>query len=165
MLTSILLVALQLSFFVKLTGFLFAPNLVLAGILAYAVLAQEKKSAWWVVIIPALILDLLVGRPFGFLTLSFWLTFYLIDWLARILFKQNDLPAIIFLTVLGILFFEFSLVGFVKLAAFFHLANKINFVWSYFYETIPLSVLSNGILCLVFIWLWQKIIPKIGGKI
>lgn len=147
--------ALQLTIFIRLFGFLFGPNLILAAILAYAVLPVEKKRKW-LILIPALILDLLVGRPFGFLTLSFWLSFCLVDWLARILFKQNDLPAIVSLTVFGILFFEFSLVSLIKLAGIFHLANKINFELFYFYGTIPLSVLGNGILCLIFIWLWQK---------
>ncbi len=164
-LISILLAVGQLTFFSKLAFWGFNPNLILAGILSYAIFGQEKKNQW-LVFIPALILDLLVGRPFGFLILSLWLTFYLIDWLARILFRQNDWPAIVLLIMSGVLFFELSLVGLIKLAGLLHLVNKINFEWFYFYGTIPLNILGNGIFCLFFIWVLQKIIfKKLGGKI
>ncbi|TSC53844.1 MAG: hypothetical protein LiPW39_42 [Parcubacteria group bacterium LiPW_39] len=155
----------QLTLFAKLAFLGFTPNLILAGILAYAVWRHEKKNKL-LILIPALFLDLLVGQPFGFFTLSIWLMFCLVDWLARILFRQNDLPAKICLIVLGILFFEFFLVGFVKLAEPLHLINKINFEGFRFYAAIPLSILGNGILCLFFVWILEKIISKkSGGKI
>lgn len=154
-----LLAVLQLTLFSKLAFWWFSPNLILAVILAYGI-SRRGEGNKWLVLIPALTLDLLAGRFFGFLTLSLWLSFYLIDWLIKILFRQNNLQAIIFLTILGIIFFELSLVVFVWLAGFLGLTGRIYFEPFYFYARIPLSVLGNGIFCLFFIWLWQKVVLR-----
>ncbi len=154
-LISLLAAALQLTFFAKLAFFSFSPNLILAGILAYAIWRRDKKNKW-LVLIPALFLDFLVGRPFGLLTLAFWTAFCLVEWLARILFRQNNLPAIVSLTVLGVLFFEIFLTGETLLAGILHLTSRVNFEGFYFYGIIPLSILGNGILCLIFVFLFQK---------
>jgi rod shape-determining protein MreD len=154
-LISILAVALQLTVFSKMAVLGAGPNLILAGVLAYAIFKEEQKGGW-LILIPAFILDFLVGRPFGILTLSLWLMFFLIDWLAKVLFKKSDLPAVFILVFLGVLFFEFCFLLLSQMAAIFHLSQKLSLSGFYFYATLPLNIIYNGLFCLFFIWLFNK---------
>lgn len=151
----ILVVAWQLTWLTELTVLTVTPNLILAGILALAICQKEEKNYWWVLVF-ALLFDLLAGRPFGVFILSACLMFFSVELLAGILFKQNNFFAILLLAVLGMLLFElyqFLLTG--ALAAW-HMAEPFDLSPFYFYAVLPAQVVYNGILALVWLWIFKK---------
>ncbi len=132
------------------------PSLVLAGVLAWAIWPQEQKPIW-IFLVPALLLDLVVGRPFGLLTLNLMLVFFGVDWLASSFFKQSNWPAIFSLTLIGVLFFELGNWLLSWIFAALGLAASLKFSAFYFYATWPTSLILNGFLCLVVWWLFNQI--------
>jgi len=152
---AVLAVASQLTWFSGLAILTVAPNLILAGILALAVCQKEEKNYWWILIF-ALLFDLLAGRPFGIFTLSACLTFFSVELLAGVIFKQNNLFAVLLLVAIGLLFFEFYQFLLIKILAAWRLAEPLNSPSFYFYAVVPGRMLYNGIFALAWIWLLKK---------
>ncbi len=148
---SILIVALQLTIMSRLAVLTVAPNLILASVLAWAIWQQEHKNNW-LIIIPIFVFDLIAGQPFGLATLSLWLVFSGLEGLSTILFKQNDLPAVLLLIFLGILFFEFCQTSLSYFLAIWHLMEPVKLTAFYFYAVLPVNLLYNGILSLLLLW-------------
>jgi len=161
---SILIAALQLTVMSRLAILTVAPNLILASVLAWAIWQREHKNNW-LIIIPIFVFDLIAGHPFGLATLSLWLVFFGLEGLGAILFKQNDLPAVLLLIFLGILFFEFCQISLSYLFAIGHLMEPVKLTAFYFYAVLPINLLSNGILSLLLLWGLNKSKPlNINGK-
>ena len=148
---SILIAALQLTLMPRLAILAVGPNLILAGVLAWAIWQQEHKKNW-LVLIPVFVFDLIAGQPFGLATLSLWLVFFGLEELGAILFKQNDLPAVGSLIFFGVLFFEFCQILLSHLFAIWHLMEPIRLTAFYFYAILPISFLYNGVLSLLLLW-------------
>jgi len=153
---SILAVALQLTLMPRLAILGVAPNLMTGLVLAFAIWHFEHKR-WWLIFLSVFIFDLLAGRPFGVITLSSWLTLFFIEWLASILFKQNDFPAVMSLALIGTIFFEASRFSLVNLLAAWHLGEPVGLSVFYFYAVLPLDFLYNGALILFFLWILSKV--------
>ena len=154
---SVFLVLLQLTFAPRLEIFGALPNLILAFSVAWAIYKEGQKSSW-LVLIPALLLDLLIGRPFGLFTLSLWLSFSLVRWLGRSLFKQSGFVSLLVLAVSGVLFYRAAFKGLAKLAAFFNLNGALPINWSDFYLNpfLPMAALYDVLLCLLIFLLIKK---------
>ncbi len=152
----ILAVSCQLTWLPKLAILTVAPDLILSGVLAFAVSQKEEENHWWIVI-PVLIWDLLIGRPFGLLSLSLCLMFFSVELLAELLFKKNDLPAILLLLVIGVLFFEFYHFLLAELFSFWRLANPMELTVFYFSTALPIKIFYNGLLA----WLGTAVIKRI----
>lgn len=154
-LASILVVSFQLVFLPKLTVLTIVPNLVLAWVLAFAICQKEEKNYWWV-LFPVLTLDLLIGQPFGLLSLNFCLVFFSVGFLADILFKKNDLPAILLLVAIGILLFEIYFFSLTKIFSFWRLAEPMALSVFYFFIALPVKIVYNGSLTLLSLFLIKK---------
>ena len=153
---SILAAALQLTLMPRLAILGVGPNLMLGWVLACAIWRSEQKKEWFI-FLPVFVFDLLAGRPFGVMTLSLWLAFFGLEWLASILFKQNDFPAVISLVFVGTVFFEVCRFSLVNLLAIWRLSEPIRLSAFYFYAVLPLTFLYNAALVLFFIWGFNKI--------
>ena len=153
---SILAASLQLTFMPRLAILAVAPNLMLGLVLAFAIWPSDYKKGWFI-LPPVIILDLLAGQPFGVMTLSLWLAFFGLGWLASILFKQNDFLAVISLVFVGTVFFEVCRFSLVNLLAIWRLSEPIRISAFYFYAALPLTFLYNVALVLFFIWGFNKI--------
>ncbi|MBU3901557.1 rod shape-determining protein MreD [Patescibacteria group bacterium] len=154
-LLSIIAVALQITWLSKLTILTVAPNLILAGILAWAICPKEEKNYWWIWL-PVLMFDLLAGQPFGLFTLSLWLMFFSVELLASLLFKQNDWPAILLLTVIGLVFFEFYQFLLQQFFALWHLSKPPEFSAFYGYAVLPVKIFYNGLVVLLGLVIFKK---------
>lgn len=152
---SILAAAWQLTWLPELTILTVAPNLILAGILAFAICHKEAKNYWWVLIF-ALAFDLLAGRPFGVFTLSACLMFFSVELLASVIFKQNNFLAILLLVIVGVLFFEFYQFLLIKAFDAWHLAEPFDPAPFYFYAILPIKIFYNGMLALVWLLIFKK---------
>lgn len=117
-LAAFLLSVFQLALAPRLSFFGVAPDLILAGTVALAITVKDP-SAKWLVFVWILLFDLVAGRPFGVLSLSLILVFFLINWLANSLLGQSGFWAVLFLGFLGIVFSDIFLYLFQKLFAFF----------------------------------------------
>lgn len=159
----ILIISLQLAFFSIFNFSFFSLNLVLSGVLAYAIFRQEKKN-YWLILIFILIYDLLAGNPFGFFSFGAWVSFFFIDWLGRVLFKQNNILSVSFLMLIGISFFELFLFGLVRLAGFFHFGTAI-FNTGNFLAFFVINFIGNGIFGLLFWFLLNKYSKIISLKV
>ncbi len=147
-LSSILIVALQITIMAHLAILAVAPNLILASVLAWATWQQKNKNDW-LVLIPIFIFDLIAGQPFGLTSLSLCLVFFSIEEFGAVFFKQNDLPAVLFFIFFGVLFFEFCQILLSHLFAIWHLMEPIKLDVFYFYAILPISFLYNGVLGLL----------------
>lgn len=154
-LLSIIAVALQITWLSRLTILTVAPNLILAGVLAWAICPKEEKNYRWI-LLPVLMFDLLAGQPFGLFTLSLWLMFFSVELLASLLFKQNDLPAILLLTVIGLVFFEFYQFLLQQFFALWHLTEPIKFSAFYGYAVLPVKIFYNGLVVLLGLVIFKK---------
>ena len=153
---SILAAALQLTLMPSLAILGVAPNLMAGVVLAFAIWHSEQKKDW-LIFLPILVFDLLAGQPFGILTLGLWLTFFFVEWLGNILFKQNDFLAVISLILLGTIFFDVCQFLLANIFASWHLSESIKLSACYFYAVLPLTLLYNVALSLFFIWGLNKI--------
>lgn len=151
-LLAILVVALQLTAMPRLAVLAIAPNLILAGVLAYAAWQTEHKNIW-LILIPVLFFELAAGRPFGLLALSLWLAYFSVERLGATFLKQNDLLAVSSLILAGLLIFELCKFLLSYIFSIWHLAEPIKLSAFYFYAILPISVIYNGILSLCFLWL------------
>lgn len=149
-LLAILTMVLQLTLMPRLAILAVAPNLILAGVLAFAIWQSEYKKNW-LILIPVLLFDLIAGRPFGLLTIVLWLVFFGIERLGATFLKHNDRPAILSLIFVGILLFELCKFLLSRLFFIWHLAEPINLTAFYFYAVLPISILYNGGLTLLLL--------------
>lgn len=161
LLISILGAAWQLTWLPDLAILGVVPNLMLVGVLAWAVWPQAQKKDWFI-LMPVLVFDLLAGQPFGLMTLGLCLTFFFVDGLGGILFKQNGWLAVLSLIFLGSLFFELSQIVLVDILAVWHLAAPAKLAPFYFYAVLPASLLYNGFLAWLAVLFLNKI--KINGE-
>ncbi len=153
---SLILIIFQLTLVSQFDFFWATPNFILSATVAWVIYQSEQKLDW-LIILPALILDLLIGRPFGVLTLAVWLVCALIIWLSRFLFKQSGFFSVLALALIGILSFEFIFLSLVKFAEVFKTpAEKIYFSGFYFSHTLPVVLISNAIFCFLFFFIFQK---------
>lgn len=148
---SILAASWQLTWLPKLTVLTVTPDLILAGVLAFAICQKEEKKYWWVLIL-ALTFDLLAGRPFGVLSLSLCLMFFSIELLANVLFKKNDLPAILLLAAIGVLSFELYHFLLIEFFSVWHLVEPARLQVFYFSVALPVKVFYNSLLTLLSLW-------------
>lgn len=155
---SILVVSWQLAWLPRLSIFTVTANLILAGVLAFALCQKEEKKYWWI-LIPVLIFDLLVGRPFGLFSLSLCLAFFSAEFLADVLFKKNDLLAILLLVVIGILSFEAYYFLLAEIFSFWHLVEPVKLSAFYFSVVLPVKILYNGSLTLLGLLIIKKSRP------
>jgi len=146
----------QLTTLTEISFWSVSPNLVLAVVLVGAILSHKSSRLAWLVFLPALWLDFLSGYPFGIMTLGFWGSFFLVDFLADRWIKKNDLSARISLLLIGVSFFEISQVLLSRLAFSFNLVPNFNFNGWLFPLTLAASLLMNGGLALVLLWLFNK---------
>jgi len=156
-LASIIIVSLQLTTLARLSLFNVVPNLILALIVAWAIYQKDQKYSW-LILIPAVLLDSLIGRPFGLITLAIWLAFSFVGWLGKFLFKQSGFIPVLVLSLSGVLFYELIYAGLIRLAQFFNL-NGAKILWADFYILAPRAILYNCILCLIAFWLIKKALP------
>ncbi|MBU2036797.1 hypothetical protein KJ866_01135 [Patescibacteria group bacterium] len=152
---SILIVSLQLTWLPKLAVLTITPNLILAGVLAFAICQKEEKNFWWAMI-PILLFDLLAGRPFGVFTLSACLMFFSLELLSNIFFKKNDLLALLLLAVVGVLFFEVYQFLLVEVFSIWRLIEPIKLSVFYFSVALPIKVFYNGLLSLLGLLIIRK---------
>jgi len=139
------------------------PNLVLALILAGVIFNQKIEKAWYF-FVPVILLDLVAGRPLGFLSLSFWLSFVFTDWLAKNFIKKGNFLARLSLILVGIFIFESSQILFGRLAVSLNLLPSFEINFWYVCLRLVASFLINGILSLGFVWFFDKSkIFKIDG--
>jgi len=161
---SFLIVALQLTIFPGLVVWGVAPDLTAALVVALAIFKKEPRNDW-LVLVPMLWLDILIGRPFGLMTLSAWLVFSLISWLAKFLFKRSEAISLIALAFLGNLSFQIIFYGLFKLAGVFGLiAGGVR--WADIWPSVLAGTLYNSLMCLILWWLIKKSYPwwiKING--
>ena len=108
----------QLALAPRLSLWEIGPNFILAGVLSSAIMAKDS-SVRWLILGWVLFFDLVAGRPFGVLALSFLAAFFFINWLANFWLKRSNFPAILFLGALGIAFFDLGLFLFRKIFSFF----------------------------------------------
>ncbi len=153
---SLIGVAWQLTTLAEISFWSVSPNLVLAIIMVGAIFSHKSSRLVWLVFLPALWLDFLSGYPFGIMTLGFWGSFFLIDFLATRWIKKSDWPAKISLLLIGISFFEISQVLLSKLAFFLNLALNFNFDGWYFGLRLAASLLINGGLALILLWFFNE---------
>jgi len=170
---SVFLVLAQLTVAPRLVIFGALPDLMLAFGVAWAIYKEGRRSSW-LVLLPALFLDLLIGRPFGLLTLSLWLVFSLVRWLGHSLFKQSGFASVVVLAVSGVLFYRLAFKSLAKLAAFFNLSGAMPTNWNDLYSNpfLPVAVLYNVLLCLLIFLLikkyhhrWQRLFWPAGQPI
>jgi len=155
LLVSVFSVAAQLTLMPHLSFLAATPNLILASVLAWAIWRREDKQEW-LILIPILLFDIVAGQPFGLMALSLCLVFFCLEELGLIIFKQNDLPAVFSLTFLGIILFETFQFFLSRLFAVWHLMEPIKLTAFYFYGSLPLTLLFNGALSLLFLWALNK---------
>lgn len=153
---SIVIAALQLTAMPHLAILAVSPNLILAGVLAFAVWQSERKNAWFI-LIPILVFELAAGRPFGLFALSLWLAYFIVEQLGTILLKQNDLPAVLSLTLAGLLVFELCRFLLAYIFSIWRLAEPPALSAFYFYAALPINILYNGALSLLFLWALNNI--------
>lgn len=153
----ILIVSAQVAFWPHFSIAAVAPNLILAISLVWAIYLPDGRASW-LILIPGFLLDLLVGRPFGLITLSLWLAFCFVRWLGRSFFKRGGAISLLVLSALGVLSYELILAALNKLAEPFNLAGSgFYFSGFYFYPFLPLSFIINLVLCLAVYWVFKKI--------
>ena len=155
--TSLIIVSLQLTVLARLGLFNVAPNLILALSIAWAIYQKDQKHSW-LILIPAVLFDLLIGRPLGLITLAIWLTFSFVSWLGKFLFKQSGFIPVMVLSLSGVVFYELIYAGLIRSAQFFNL-NGAKILWTDFYLFAPRAILYNCILCLIAFWLIKKALP------
>ena len=153
---SILASVLQLILMPRLAVLGVAPNLMFGLVVSFAIWQSEQKKEW-LIFLPVLVFDLFAGRPFGVLTFSLWLAFFFIEWLASILFKQNDFPAIVSLVLIGTVFFETCRFLLTNLFSIWRLGEAMGISAFYFYAALPLTFFYNMVLSLIFIRILNKI--------
>jgi len=146
----------QLTTLAEISLWSVSPNLVLAIVLAGAIFSQESSKLAWLVFLPALWLDFLSGYPFGVMTLGFWCSFFLVDFLATRWIKKSDLLAKVSLLLIGISFFEISQILLLKLAFFLNLAADISLNGWSFCLRLAASLLVNGGLALILFWFFSR---------
>ena len=156
-LASFIIIGLQLTVLTRLSLFNVVPNLILALSIAWAIYQKDQKYSW-LILIPAALLDSLIGRPLGLITLAIWLTLSLVGWLGKFLFKQSGFIPVLVLSLSGVVFYEFINAGLIRLAQFFNLDGAKIF-WTDFYLFTPRAILYNCILCLIAFWLIKKTLP------
>lgn len=156
-LVSIIIVALQLTALARLRILGATPDLILAVSIAWAIYQKEEKNSW-LILIPAILQDSLIGRPFGLITLSIWLAFSLVGWLGKFLLKQSGFASILVLSLIGVLSYELFFVGLAKLVEFFNLIGT-QISWADLYPFGPAAILYNTFLCLFACWAVRKILP------
>jgi len=153
---SLIGVSWQLTTLAEVSFWSASPNLILAIVLAVAIFSHESSKLVWLVFLPALWLDFLSGYPFGVMTLGFWCSFFLLNFLAVRWIKKSDLLAKISLLLIGIVFFEISQVLLLKLVFFLNLVPALRFDgWSFCLKLVA-SSLMNGFLALIIIWFFNK---------
>jgi len=152
---SIIIVVLELTIFSQYDIFGARFNLLLAVCVAWAIFEKEKNIGWFV-LIPAFLLDVLVGKPLGIITLSVWLTFVLIRWLGSFLFRQSGFVSVSVLSLIGVSVYEIFYFGFYKLAEVIKLTNLL-LSWGDFYKSLPVFTIINSLLCLFLVWILGKI--------
>lgn len=157
-LISVIVVSLQLSVLPRFSILGVAPNLILATSIAWAIYQKDEKFSW-LILIPAILQDLLIGRPLGLITLSIWLSFSLVRWLGKFLFKQSGFIPILFLSLIGASSSMLFFVSLIKLVELFDL-NGAKISWAdFFYLFGPAAILYNSFLCLLVFWIIKKIFP------
>ncbi len=146
----------QATFFYRLAFWGGGANLILAGVLAYAIGRQLNRQDWMIVG-PLIVFDLLAGWPTGLFSISAVAMFLVTNWLSRRFLKTNNFRAIFSLTVGGLLIFETTYWFLGKILA------QVNF-WN-LPITAPLdpgrhlvaSLVLNGFLCWACLGLFKKI--------
>jgi len=156
---SFLAVAAQLTLLPRLAILGVAPNLVLAATIAWAIFRKDQKSDWWV-LVPVLWLDILAGRPFGLLTLSVWLVFNLISWLAGFLLRKSEIISLVALSFLGCLSFFVIFYGLTQLASSFGLAAAPA-IRSDLWPVTLIGTTYDALAGLVTLWLIKKSYPRL----
>lgn len=153
----ILVVALQLTILPRLKILGAMPNFFLALVIALAIGQREENFKWWL-FGAILAFDALAGRPFGFLTLALWLTFYLLGWLAKSFFRQTGFLATGALVAIGVLIFELLFIGLIKTAEALGLAAaKIEFFDFYLVSVLPANLLFNTMFALLIFYIFKKL--------
>ncbi len=156
-LISLIVVALQLTILPRFSIFGAAPNLILALSVAWAIYKKNEKYSW-LILIPAIFQELLTGRPLGLIILSLWLSFSLVRWLGKFLFKQSGLVSLVVLSLIGVLSYELFFIGLFGITSVLKLGGA-NFLLSEIFPTALATVFYNIILCLLVYWLLKKIVP------
>lgn len=156
-LTSLIIVSLQLTLLARLSLFNVVLNLILAFSVSWAIYQKDQKNSW-LILIPAVLLDSLIGRPLGLITLAIWLAFSFVGWLGKFLFKQSGFIPVLVLSLSGVVFYELIYAVLIKLAQLFNL-NGAKILWTDFYLFAPRAILYNCILCLIAFWLIKKALP------
>ena len=153
---SLIGVAWQLTALAEISFWSTSPNLVLAIVLVGAICNHESSKLAWLVFLPALWLDFLSGQAFGVMTLGFWGSFFLVDFLAGRWLKKSSWPARTSLILIGVSFFEISQILLSKLVFFLNLTADINFDGWYFFLKLIASLLINGGLALILFWFFAE---------
>jgi len=151
---SIIIVTVQVAIFPHFDIFGARLNLLLSICVAWAICEKEKKISWYILIF-ALLLDLLVGEPFGLITLSIWLVFIFIKWLGSFLFRQSGFVSVAALSIIGISFYKLIYFVFYKLAGIIKI-EELRLSWSDFYPSLPIFVLLNSLLCIFALWIFRR---------
>lgn len=159
-LASLIIVSLQLTVLVHLSVFNATPNLILALSIAWAVYQKDEKLSW-LILVPAVWQDLLIGRPFGLTVLSLWLTFSLVRWLGKFLFKQSGFVPVLVLGLTGVFSYQLFFSGLMRLAQLFNL-NGAKISWADLYLFAPTIILYNCLLCLITFWAIKKFLPLLS---
>ena len=131
------------------------PDFILAGVISLAITARNPVFKW-LVLGWAFFFDLLAGQPFGILTLSFFAVFFFINWLANSWLKQSGFWAVLFLGIMGIVFFDLIVFLCQKIAAVFF---AVPFRPSEFPEVLfnmSAGVLYNILIFLAIFYLLEK---------
>ena len=107
-------VILQTTLFSFITFWGVGPNLILVLILIL-VISKKFEKIWWLILLTSLFLDLLVGLPFGLVSLSLISIAYLIDWFNQSVFSGIKFWVLASLIVLGNLAYNLLLFGLAKI--------------------------------------------------
>jgi cell shape-determining protein MreD len=151
-------VVLQLAALPWFDIFFAVPNLILALTIAWAIYEKNEKFSW-LILTPAILFDLLAGRPFGLFTLCLWLTFFLIRRLSQALFKQSGFISLLTLSIVGVIFNLVLFSFLAKFAEFIHLPGALARPWSdfYYWPILVATISSDIILCFLIFYFFKKI--------
>lgn len=104
--------------------------------------------------------DIYSASPFGVVLLSFALTIFLIDFLAKNFFGKTDLFIIIAGMAVGSILYSGFYFGFFKIYEILQIASHPNFIVAFSPKVIAVSIVSNIIIMAAFYFPMKKIINK-----
>ena len=140
-------VILQITLFPFISFLGVSPNLVLVLILIL-VISKKFEKIWWLILLTSLFLDLLVGLPFGLVSLSLISAAYLVDRFNQSVFSGIRFWVLASLIVLGNLAYNLFLFS---LAKFFQAEVVLSLRY------LSIEVIYNLLISLIFYVGFKKI--------